>query len=228
MAFGNSQPIPAPLAAEQTFIQRVYQWMALGLTMTGFVALWASRSMTMINMLSGGMFWMLALAEIGLVVWLSGSVMSISATAASIGFLVYSALNGLTLSFIFLVYTRASIASTFFITAGTFAAVSFYGWTTHRDLTGFRGFFTMALIGFLIASLVNIFLRSPGLYWGLSYFGVLLFVGLTAYDVQQLKTIQQSGAGAVEQVAIMGALKLYLDFINLFIMLLRILGRRRD
>ncbi|MBI4431091.1 MAG: Bax inhibitor-1/YccA family protein [Candidatus Omnitrophica bacterium] len=228
MAFENSQPIPAPLAAEQTFIQRVYQWMALGLALTGFVALWASSSPSIINMLSGGAFWLFALAEIGIVIWLSSSILRISATAASVGFLVYSAINGLTLSFIFLIYTRASVASTFFITAGTFAAASFYGWTTKRDMTSLGGFFMMGLIGIIIASLVNIFLRSPLLYWMLTYVGVFLFIGLAAYDVQRLKEIHHSGVGSTEQVAILGALRLYLDFINLFIYLLRIFGKRRD
>ncbi len=213
--------------SEQTFIQRVYQWMAAGLAFTGAVAMWVATSPAFLQALSGGMFFVLMIAEIGLVFWLSSRALQMSPTAAIGAFLVYSGLNGLTLSFIFLVYTSASIASVFFITAGTFAAVSLYGWVTKQDLTSMGSFFFMGLIGLIIASVVNIFFRSPALYWVISYVGVALFIGLTAYDTQQLKRIHQSGAGSTDQMAILGALKLYLDFINLFLMLLRIFGRRR-
>ena len=228
MAMENSQPLPAPIAAEQSYIQRVYQWMSLGLALTGFVAVGVSHSPSMIQTLAGGMFWILALVEIGIVMWLSASVMSISPTAAAAGFLVYSAVNGLTLSFVFLVYTRASIASTFFITAGTFAAASFYGWTTKKDLTSYRGYLTMGLFGFLIASAINYFFTAPLIYWLLTYVGVFLFIALTVYDVQKLKEIHQAGIFPTEQAAVLGALRLYLDFINMFILLLRLFGRRRD
>ena len=143
---------------------------------------------------------------------------------------LYSALNGLTLSFIFLVYTQSSLVSTFFITAGTFAVVSVWAYTTKRDLSGWGQFLFMGLIGIVIASLVNIFLASPMIYWIVSYVGVGIFVGLTAYDTQWLKQVALSGEMDAEtgnKVAIIGALKLYLDFINLFLMLLRILGDRR-
>lgn len=211
----------------QSYMQRVYQWMAMGLALTGFVAFWASGNTALLKWLSGGMFLVIALVEIGVVIWLSSQIMKISATAATTGFLVYSGLNGLTMSFIFLVYTSASIASTFFITAGTFAAVSIYGWTTKKDLTSMGSFLFMGLIGIIIASIVNMFLRSEALYWVLSYAGVALFIGLTAYDTQKLKAIQESNPGAPDQLAILGALRLYLDFINMFIFLLRIFGRRR-
>lgn len=223
-------PSYSPSSAEvltQSFIQRVYQWMAAGLALTGFIAYWASGNGDLMRTLSGGLFIVLVIAELGLVFWLSSQAMKISPAAATIGFLVYSALNGLTLSFIFLVYTQASIASTFFITAGTFAAVSFYGWTTKKDLTSMGGFMTMALIGLIIASLVNLFMRSPVLYWVISYVGVAIFIGLTAYDTQKLKEMQMRQPNAPDQMAILGALKLYLDFINMFIMLLRIFGNRR-
>lgn len=213
--------------SEQTFIQRVYQWMAAGLAFTGAVSIWVASSPALLQALSGGMFFVLMLVELGLVFWLSARALQMSPTAAIGAFLVYSGLNGLTLSFIFLVYTSASIASVFFITAGTFAAVSLYGWVTKQDLTSMGGLLFMGLIGLIIASVVNIFLRSPALYWVISYVGVALFIGLTAYDTQQLKRIHQSGAGSTDQMAILGALKLYLDFINLFLMLLRIFGRRR-
>ena len=211
----------------QSFMQRVYQWMAAGLALTGFIAFWASGNAGMMRALQGGLFFVLVIAELGLVLWLSTQVMKISATAATIGFLVYSALNGLTLSFIFLMYTQASIASTFFVTAGTFAGVSLYGWTTKKDLTSMGSFLFMGLIGIIIASVVNFFLNSPALYWIITYAGVAIFVGLTAYDTQRLKEVHRRNPEAPDQLAILGALRLYLDFINLFIMLLRVMGNRR-
>ena len=177
--------------------------------------------------LYGGAFFVVVLVELGLVFWLSSQAQKISPRAAVIGFSVYSALNGLTLSYIFLVYTQASIASVFLMTAATFAAVSLYGWTLKRDLSSLGSFFVMALIGLIIASLVNMFLRSTALEWVISYAGVGLFIALTAYDTQQLKAIHRAHPDAPEQIAILGALKLYLDFINMFIFLLRIFGRRR-
>lgn len=213
-------------AQTQTFMQRVYQWMAAGLALTGVIAYWVSLSPGILHALAGGLFWVIVIAELGIVFWLSASIMKISAQAATIGFLIYAALNGLMLSFIFLVYTSASIASTFFITAGTFAAVSIYGWTTKADLTSMGSFLLMGLFGIIIASVVNFFMHSPVLYWIITYAGLAIFIGLTAYDTQKLKQIQQSGSG-VEQLAILGALSLYLDFINMFLLLLRIFGRRR-
>jgi FtsH-binding integral membrane protein len=211
----------------QNFIQRVYQWMAAGLALTGFIAFWASSNAPLMQALNGGLFFVLVLVELGLVFWLSSQITKISATAATVGFLVYSGLNGLTMSYLFLAYTQTSIASTFFITAGTFAAVSLVGWTTKKDLSSAGGFFMMALIGIIIASLVNMFLNSPMLYWLISYAGVGIFMGLTAYDTQQLKAMHQNNPDAPDQLAIMGALKLYLDFINMFIFMLRIMGNRR-
>ncbi len=213
--------------SEQTFIQRVYQWMAVGLALTGAIALWASQNLSIVRALAGGGFLIIMLVEIGLVFWLSSQVLRLSTSTAIVGFLIYAALNGLTLSFIFLAYTGASIASTFFMTAGTFAAVSVFGWVTKSDLSSMGGFLFMSLIGVLIASLVNFFLKSPALYWFISYAGLAVFVGLTAYDTQRLKMIHQNGGGYIEQLAILGALQLYLDFINMFLMLLRIFGRRR-
>ncbi len=212
--------------SQQSFMQRVYQWMSIGLALTGLVAIFVASNPALLQALSGGIFFLLVIVELGLVFWLSSQIMKISPQTAITGFLVYSGLNGLTLSFIFLVYTQASIASVFFITAGTFTAVSVYGWTTKKDLTSMGSFLFMGLIGIIIASVVNIFLKSPAIYWIISYVGVAIFIGLTAYDTQKLKKIHERG-GASEQLAIMGALALYLDFINLFIMLLRIFGRRR-
>jgi len=200
--------------------------MALGLGLTGVIAFWISGNEAIMRSLMGGMIWVLFLVELGIVFWLSASIMKISPQAAITGFLVYAGLNGVTLSYIFLVYTGASIASTFLITAGTFSAVSLFGWVTKTDLSSMRGFLFMALIGLIIASVVNIFMRSEAMYWIISYAGVAIFIGLTAYDTQKLKYIHQNG-GASQQLAILGALKLYLDFINMFIFLLRIFGRRR-
>ncbi len=211
----------------QTFIQRVYQWMAIGLTLTGFTAYGTASNMALMRALSGGGFLVLMLVELGLVFWLSASIMKISMQAAAIGFLVYSVLNGLTLSFIFLAYTGASIANTFFIAAASFAGVSLFGWATKTDLSSLRGYLFMGLIGMIIASFVNMFFHNPVFEWILSYVGLAVFIGLTAADTQRLKAIHQSGDGALGQVAILGALQLYLDFINMFLFLLRLFGRRR-
>ena len=213
--------------ALQGFMQRVYQWMAAGLAVTGLVAMWTAGNPDLMRALAGGGFLVLMLAELGLVFWLSASITKISPQAAIAGFLIYSALNGLTLSFIFLAYTGASIATTFFITAGTFAGVSLFGWVTKSDLSSMRGILMMGLIGVLLASLVNLFWQAPALYWIISYAGLAVFIGLTAYDTQMLKQWHQSGVVAGDQMAVMGALKLYLDFINMFLFLLRLFGRRK-
>ena len=209
------------------FMQRVYQWMAMGLALTGLLAFWTASNAGVLRFVLSGGGLLLALAEIGIVIWLSRSIRTISASTAVLGFLVFSALNGLTTSWIFLRYTQASIASTFFITAMTFAGVSVYGWVTRQDLTSVGSFCFMALIGVIVASIVNFFFRSPVFYWIVSYCGVAVFIGLTAYDTQRLKAIHQSMANAPEQLAVVGALMLYLDFINMFLFLLQIFGRRR-
>ena len=215
------------------FIRSVYNWMAIGLALTGFVAFYVSNTPALLNLILGNqiLFFGLIIAELALVFTISARVHKMQASTATALFVLYAALNGATLSFIFIIYTRSSIASTFFVCAATFIACSIYGWTTKRDLTSMGGFMMMGLIGIIIASLVNLFLRSPAMHMIISYIGVLVFVGLTAYDTQHLKTMAVSqpadiGAGAVRKGAILGALKLYLDFINLFLMLLRILGNR--
>ncbi|MSR78058.1 MAG: Bax inhibitor-1/YccA family protein [Candidatus Omnitrophica bacterium] len=217
----------SPETSVRTFIQRVYHWMAIGLALTGFVAYWTASHPTVLRALAGGGFWILAIAEIGLVFWLSASITKISAQAATLAFLAYAFLNGLTMSFVFLAYTGASIATVFFMTAGTFGAVSVFGWTTKADLSSAQGFFAMALIGVIIASIANIFMHSTILYWIISYAGLGVFIGLTAYDTQKLKGIHQN-SGGTEQTAILGALALYLDFINMFLYMMRIFGKRRD
>ena len=225
------------LTAEQvksiqaSFINKVYGWMALALVITGFVALRTADSGFAATVAQNQiLFFGIAIAEIGLVIWLSSRINSMNASMAIGLFLLYSALNGLTMSIIFLIYTSASIASTFFITAGTFGVMSAYGYFTKKDLSSIGNIAFMGLIGIIIATVVNIFLQSEVLYWAVTYIGVLVFVGLTAYDTQKIKKMSlemdvESEEGS--KGAIMGALALYLDFINMFIFLLRIFGQRK-
>ena len=211
-------------------VTRAFVWMTLGLAITGLTALFVADSNLIEVLFSSGSFWMLVIAELAVVWFLSSRIMKLSMPVATAAFAVYSLLNGVTLSPIFLVYTGESITSTFFITAATFGTMAVFGYTTKRDLSSWGSYLMMALIGLIIASVVNIFLGSSLLMWAISYLGVLLFVGLTAYDTQQLKAMIAASIGDEEQtkkVALLGALNLYLDFINLFIYLLRILGKRR-
>jgi FtsH-binding integral membrane protein len=230
-----------PLQRTQTqilvneFVRSVYNWMAVGLGLTGLVAFYVANSPAMLKLIFGNklIFFGLIIGELALVFSISARVNKMRASTATGLFLLYAALNGATLSVIFLMYTASSITSTFFICAATFVACSVYGMTTKRDLTSLGGFLTMGLIGIIIASVVNMFMRSSGMSMIISYIGVIVFVGLTAYDTQKLKTMalsQPAGldAGVVRKGAILGALSLYLDFINLFLMLLRILGSSRD
>jgi len=218
-----------------SFIQSVYNWMGIGLALTGVIAFFVANNPTLSDLILGNriLFFGLIIGELALVFFLSARVHKMQASTATAMFIAYSILNGLTLSVIFVAYTAASIASTFFICAGTFVACSVYGMTTKRDLTSWGGFLMMGLIGIIIASVVNIFIKSSAMTMIVSYIGVLVFVGLTAYDTQKLKHMaltQPSDieAGVVRKGAIMGALSLYLDFINLFLMLLRIFGGGRD
>ncbi|MBL0732263.1 MAG: Bax inhibitor-1/YccA family protein [Desulfosarcina sp.] len=215
------------------FIRSVYNWMAIGLGITGFIAYYVAHSPSITRLIFGNpiIFYGMIIGELGLVFFLSARVSKIQASTATSLFILYSALNGATLSFVFMIYTSSSITSTFFICAATFVTCSIYGMVTKRDLTSLGGFMAMGLIGIIIASVVNLFLRSSGMSMIISYIGVIVFVGLTAYDTQKLKAMavsQPAGldAGVVKKGAIMGALTLYLDFINLFLMLLRILGNR--
>ncbi len=212
-----------------TFINKVYSWMCLALTVTGFIALRTVSSPEFLYMVQSN-FIILIIIELGVVFWMISAINKISSNLAIGLFLLYSALNGLTLSVILNLYTGASVASTFFITAGTFGAMSAYGFFTKKDLTSWGNLLFMGLIGIIIASVVNIFMASSALYWLITYAGVLIFVGLTAYDTQKIKKMSlemdtESEVG--KKGAIMGALTLYLDFINLFIMLLRIFGQRK-
>jgi len=214
-------------ATLSSFIQRVYFWMALGLGLTGVAAFATLLNVSVLKFLAKGWIWLFFVVELVLVFWLSRNITRISAQAAITGFLIYSALNGVTLSVILLVYTMASIYTTFFITAAMFAGVSLYGWVTKQDLSTVGSLCFMGLFGVILASIVNLFFQSPAFNYIVSYIGVAVFIGLTAYDMQRLKLIHQNMPGAPEQLAVIGALALYLDFINMFLFLLHIFARRR-
>jgi uncharacterized protein len=217
-----------------SFVRSVYNWMAIGLGLTAVVAFYVSHSETLLRLILGNklVFFGLIIAELALVFTISARVQRMQASTATGLFLLYAALNGATLSVILLIYTSASIVSTFFVCAATFVVCSIYGWVTKKDLTSVGNFMFMGLIGIIIASLINMFVQSTAMEMIISYIGVLVFVGLTAYDTQKIKNMAATQpndleAGVVRKGAILGALTLYLDFINLFLMLLRILGDRR-
>jgi FtsH-binding integral membrane protein len=217
-------------AGLRQYMLQVYNYMASGLALTGIVAYAVSTSEVAMQAIFGtGLMWIVILAPLGLVFFLSARINHIQASTAQALFWVYSAMMGLSLASIFIMYTGTSIARVFFITAGTFAAMSLYGYTTKRDLTKLGSFLFMGLIGVVIASVVNMFLASSALQFVISVVGVLVFVGLTAYDTQAIKNIYNAAddSETYGKKAIMGALRLYLDFINLFIMLLHLFGDRR-
>ncbi len=217
----------------QTYMAQVYGWMTCGLLLTAVIAWYAANTpaVMMFVFSSKITFFGLIIAQLALVFVLSGMVHKLSAGVATSLFMLYSALTGLTFASIFVVYTYSSIASTFVVTGGMFGAMSLYGYTTKRDLSGMGSMLFMALIGLILASVVNIWLKSTALMWAVTYIGVLVFVGLTAYDTQKLKNIGEqidvSDKDQLRKYSILGALTLYLDFINLFLMLLRIFGNRR-
>src|SRR5580658_6438666 len=220
--------VPQETASDALWV--TYRWMTLGLATTGVVALLIAHSPAALELLLGNriLFYALPLGQLGLVIAFSSLAVRVSTPVAAIMFFAYAALTGVTFSTLFLVYTASSVAGTFFVTAGAFAALSFLGTVTKRDLSAVGRFGFFALVGIILASLVNMFLHSSGLEWIITCGGVLLFAGLTAYDTQRLKVMfQQSGTSA--NLPLVGALTLYLDFINMFLFLLRILGgRRRD
>lgn len=212
---------------------KVYLWMTMALIITGITACYVAHSQTLLMAIFTNqiLFWGLIIAEFGLVIALSAAINKLSLTVATLMFVLYSLVNGATMSFIFLAYTESSVTSVFLITAGTFAAMAAFGYFTKTDLTSMGKILMMALIGVIIATIVNIFTKSEGLTLILNYVGVLVFVGLTAYDSQKIKQMLQTAPDASEgsqKIALLGALSLYLDFINLFLYLLRILGSRRD
>ena len=218
-------------AAFPVLMRKVYVWMTLALLITGATAYGVATSpgIQMALFSNQLLFWGLIIAEFALVIGISAAINRLSLTTATLMFILYSVINGAMLSSIFLIYTMSSIASVFFITAGTFGVMALIGYTTKKDLTSMGKILFMALIGIIIATVVNIFLKSSGLQMIVSYLGVLIFVGLTAYDSQKIKHMLQMAPDASEasqKLALLGALTLYLDFINLFIYLLRIFGRR--
>lgn len=218
---------------ESGFLSRVYAWMALGLVVSGAGSMWILSQPSLLKLVftNGWILLALVVVEFGLVIWLSAAAMRLSAGVATWMFLGYSFLNGVTLASIFLVYTGASIFTTFTVAAGTFLFFSVYGATTKRDLTGVGSLAMMGLFGVILASVVNIFLKSSALMWISTFVGVAVFMGLIAYDTQKLKALYAHGAQTGEtdrRLAILGALALYLDFVNLFLLLLRLFGRGRD
>lgn len=215
------------------FISKVYWWMGFALLVTGLCAWAAGTSPALIKLVYANkvVFFGLIIVELLMVVGISALINKISAATATALFIAYAAMNGLTLSYIFLIYTSTSIASTFGITAGLFGVMALIGTVTKRDLTSLGNICFMALIGIIIAAIVNIFMASTMLQFAISALGVLVFTGLTAYDAQKIKSMfldSDSSGETVQKVAIIGALALYLDFINLFISLLQLLGNRRD
>lgn len=217
----------------QLVFSQVYLLMTLGLVITAVVAAWIAGNPRFVESLFARSPWILLgifLVQFVVVIALTAAISKMSAGLATGLFILYSALTGLTLSVIFLIYTDASIVTTFLITAGTFGIMSVFGFTTKRDLTKLGSLFVMLLLGFVLASLVNLFLRSSPLYWILTFGGIIIFVGLIAYDTQKIKRLAASGVASGRShssIAILGALNLYLDFINLFLLLLRLFGRRR-
>lgn len=219
--------------AQSTLMRSVYTWMTLALAITGLTAMYMAKSLTVINMMmqNSMLFWGVLIAEVVLVMYMSARINKISFTTATLLFIAYSILNGVTLSILFLIYTANSIATTFFVTAGTFGAMALFGYVTKKDLSRIGSLCIMGVIGLIIASVVNMFLHNTMMDMIISYVGVLLFVGLTAYDAQKIKHLLSGDDIEVnestQKIALLGALTLYLDFINLFIYLLRILGDRK-
>ena len=218
-------------SAFPVLMRKVYVWMTLALVITGFTAYGVATSPGVLQAIYGNqlLFWGMIIAEFALVIGVSAAINRLSLTTATLMFILYSVINGALLSYIFLVYTASSVATVFFITAGTFGAMALVGYTTKTDLTSIGKYLFMALIGLIIATVVNVFIKSEGFTYILSYIGVLIFVGLTAYDSQKIKQMLMQAPDTSEgaqKLALLGALTLYLDFINLFIYLLRIFGKR--
>jgi uncharacterized protein len=233
----SSQQQPAWISAStaemenrtRTFVRAVYGWMFGGLLLTAFAALWVVKSpaMQQIVLFQPMVRFGLIIAELGIVFFLSFKIRTMAPSTAAAAFLVYSLLNGLTLSVIFFAFSPQSIGMAFFTAAGMFGAMSIYGMVTKRDLTSWGSFFFMGLIGIVICSVVNLFIRSDGLSFVISLIGVFVFLGLTAWDNQKLKIMATATGPQQESFAVLGALTLYLDFINLFLFLLRLFGGRR-
>ena len=230
----HTQALSAALVRQRSILRNVYLWMALGLAITGVVAMYVAGNTQLVRsiVMNRGLFMGLLIGELALVWFLSARISTMNPTTATLAFAGYAVLNGLTLSVIFLAYTGASIAVTFFVAASTFGVLSIFAITTKRNLGGMGQYLFAGLIGIIIASLVNMFIGSATISYVISFVGVFLFMGLTAYDTQMIKRWSDQLSDSADEadfmrVSIMGALKLYLDFINLFLFLLRFLGNRR-
>ncbi len=219
---------------ENALLRAVYNWMVVGLGISGLTAYFTANSPAVLNLIFGNSFTMILLivAELGMVYAISGGVRNLRVSTATTLFMLFSFVNGLTLSAVLLAYTYESIATTFLVTAGTFGATSLFGYVTKKDLSSWGNFLFMGLIGIIIASVVNIFLSSSTMGWIITYAGILIFVGLTAYDTQKIKrlnaTVSPADGESYGRLALIGALMLYLDFVNLFLLLLRVMGGRRN
>jgi len=228
----NNQTIEQQEEIQRSFILRVYAWMTLGLFVTAVAALWTIYTPGLLHTIvtTPLLFFGLVIGELVLVMVLTAAVSRMTPAIAGLTFLGYAVLVGVTFSVLTLIYTSTSIALTFGITASTFGIMTLFGYTTHRDLTKLGNLLIMALIGLIIAMLANLLFKNPAIYWVTTFLGILIFIGLIAYDTQKLKkmslSVSQEG-GIAAKASILGALSLYLDFINLFLLLLRIFGRRR-
>lgn len=224
--FSMSSAFPA-------LMRKVFLWMTLALAITGLTAFGVATNPALVSLVFSSklMFWGLVIVEFGLVMAISGAINKLSLQTATLLFILYSVVNGITLSVIFLAFSMSVIATTFFVTAGTFGVMALVGYTTKTDLTSMGKLLFMALLGIVIATVVNLFVGSTGLDLVISYVGVLVFVGLTAYDTQKIKEMLQTAPDAgssMQKLSLLGALTLYLDFINLFLYLLRIFGNNKD
>jgi len=233
MAYSRAEFLSIPRVRERNILRNVYLWMTAGLALTGVVSFAVAGNPALMRTLVSTpfLFFALIIGELVLVLYLSARINQMSASRATLAFAGYSILNGITLSVIFLAYTGAEISLAFFTAAGTFAGMSLYAMTTKRDLSGIGHYLIMGLWGIIIASVINLFLRSASLYYMISYIGVFVFIGLTAYDTQMIKRWNESFGTSISEeqyvkLSILGALKLYLDFLNMFLFMLRIFGRR--
>jgi FtsH-binding integral membrane protein len=226
-----ASPYPDAVERVNAFLRGVYGWMAAGLAITAGTA-WlvaATPGLVLAIVTNRLLFWGIIIAQLGIVFGLSARVQHLAPSTASLLFIVYSALTGLTMSVILLAYTGESVATTFMVTAGMFGALAFYGTVTRRDLSGLGSFLFMGLIGVVLASVVGLFWQNDALQFVISFIGVIVFTGLTVYDAQRLKAMAlATPGGAIGSYQIVGALSLYLDFVNLFLFLLRFTGSRRD
>lgn len=228
-SFGNPEAV---VAQQRTYLVRVYGWMTVGLVFTALAAIYTLSQDYLLNAIitNSALRWGLLIGELGMVFVLGGAVSKLSPPVATALFLLYATLNGVTLSFIILLYTASSVGTTFLITAGMFGVMSAYGYFTKRDLTSLGNILMMALVGVILASVFNIFFNVAAIYWIVTFVGIAVFVGLVAYDTQKIKRIMGAttdGTEANYKAAIIGALMLYLDFVNLFLLLLRLFGKRR-